>query len=103
MRDDVRKALVRMVQESGTHSLLAAQLKRTFGWECSDRDASGRLSRMLSPSDEYNPKPDALTIFIEVTQLDYITPILHRAHLRAQLEQEAKDDGEPGRAGTQHR
>ena len=92
MKDDVRNALERMVRESNTHALVAAQLRRTFGWSCNDRDAGGRLTRMLSAREAYNLHPDAITIIIEISGLDYVSPLLHRAHARAQMEREREQD-----------
>jgi hypothetical protein len=103
MKDDIRRAAFLMVSEAGAHDALALRAKRRYGWHCSDRSALARVSQWLSPSDPHQLPLDFGDALIEECVArgvqDRITPLLHRAALRAELDAEETDEMRDERRG----
>lgn len=80
---EVLTALRSMVFESGRFSQLARAIKRERHWRLSDHAAEARLSQFLAPENPHQFPADLLPLAIEVCGVDYVSPLLYRAAMRA--------------------
>lgn len=94
--DEVRMALWAMVSETGKHAELAEAVADALGWTISPHSAQARVSQWLSPSDRHHFPASLVPLAIRVTGRDYVSPILHREALRAEM---AREDALPPRPG----
>ncbi len=87
MPETVTRAIARALVESGQVSEMAQRIKRRLGWRCSDRHAHQLLDRMLAGgySDTRHLPADMILDAIEITGLDYVTPLIAEAVERGAL------------------
>lgn len=91
--DDLRQMCWKAVAETGTHQLVASQLKHAGQWDLSDRAAEARLSQMLSPSDQHNLPPHAIYIICCITGRQEIATAFMRGIVAH--EDAMRETGEP--------
>lgn len=81
MPETVTRAIARALVESGQVPEMAQRIKKRLGWRCSDRHAHQLLDRMLAGgySDTRHLPADVILDAIELTGLDYVTPLIEEA------------------------
>ena len=87
MPETVTRAIARALVESGQVPEMAQRIKRRLGWRCTDRHAHQLLDRMLAGgySDTRHLPADVILDAIELTGLDYVTPLIAEALERGEL------------------
>lgn len=91
--DELRAVCWEAVQQTGTIGLVAAHLKRLYGWTWSDRAAQARVSQMLSPTDPHALAAEAVLVIAGVTGDPRIAALFMRAQLAH--EDAMRETGEP--------
>jgi hypothetical protein len=96
MRDEIRRTAWLMVSEAGAHQALADEARNRYGWRCTDRAALARVSQWLNPRDPHQFPLDLADALIELCVArgcdDRLTPLLHRAAMRAEDRREAEPE-----------
>ena len=83
-RDAVTDAVLSAVTDSGKFPEFVDALASELGWKVTSADAAGRVRQYFNGRTWRHLPAIAVLISIEVTGLDYVTPLLQRAAIRAE-------------------
>lgn len=84
--ESITRAALRALIESDLVGELAARMKEKYGWRMSQRAAHGRVLQMLNSGygEQRHFPADDIEIVLELTGLDYVSPILAAASERGE-------------------
>lgn len=95
-RDPVTAAVYAAVREADALSEFCDSLARELGWTTSPGDAIRRVQQAFNGRPKRHLPAVAVLIAVEVTGLDYVTPLLQRAAIRAEDRLEEEQLERPG-------
>ena len=86
--DPITDAVRSMLDDSATRRDFALDMKDALHWRVSDADALRRCRQYFNGQHYRHLPAVGISIAVRVSGLDYVTPLLQRVALRAELEAE---------------
>ena len=86
--DPITDAVRAVIEDCDTRREFAAGMKAELHWRVSDADALRRCRQYFNGQHYRHLPAVGISIAVRVSGLDYVTPLLQRVALRAELEAE---------------